>query len=397
MGKDFRKNWKKTTGKGHTPATEPNHLLSLSDGLSAVSGSIVGGSGITVVASGDSLVISVDTAAVDFADISGLIQGAGGISVYASGAFLVIDGSGVSGGGSSYDHTDIDENFEFRSDHRIHWSNSAANTTVLDVGLGRDAAGVIRVYDGAGGFGDFKTAQLEIGGAARFTTSAEPSVAVTDWKLWSDGAAGVPRWKNNAGQIFLAINSGNAGLGVTVAGLITADYTSVNAALTAGNTILNVIGDTVEGASPTINASGITIRLFNDSQINMNTNRFLWTQTANLSIRGDGTIRYAYAADTTLFDFDGNLGKVNANGLNLLNASSASGILTDGSQCKFSDCTLTGHLILLGTRNAFRNSEVSQDIIIPYAAINNMVSNTHYGGGLVDNGSGTVLSDLLSF
>lgn len=48
---------------------------------------------------------------------------------------------------SSVDLSDINEDVKIRSDHSINWSNSTANTTTLDLGIGRSARGYIYIGD----------------------------------------------------------------------------------------------------------------------------------------------------------------------------------------------------------------------------------------------------------
>ncbi len=222
MGQQYKENYKRATGRAPGAADSPDDLLRVEDGLASISGSIIGDGFTTVVANavGDLVISSSGDGAGTLAAISGDIVGAGGTTVVANGANELEIASAAA---SAYDHTDIDENFEFRSDHRIHFSNSAANTDTLDTGIGRDGVGVVKVTDGSSGFGSLNVAGVQIGGAARFTTSAEPSVASTDWKLWSDGSAGIPQWKNDAGVIRSAVgvtrahtntvSSGNVGSG----------------------------------------------------------------------------------------------------------------------------------------------------------------------------------------
>jgi hypothetical protein len=202
--------------------------------------------------------------------------------------------------------------------------------------------------------------------------------------------SGLIKWAVSTG-------SGGGGLGVTVGSGVSADYETVVAALASSETILSVIGDTTEPSNPQVSASGASISIFNNAEVDMGTNSFEWTQGANLNLTGNGRIKFAHSVDTTLFDFNGNAGKLAVNGIELRNESTAITTLTNGIAGRFDKCTVIGEAVLDGTRNAMADCDVSQNITAASGAVNTMFSNTHYGGSIVDNGSGTILADLLSY
>ena len=203
-----------------------------------------------------------------------------------------------------------------------------------------------------------------------------------------------------SGEIKWAVSTGGGGggVGVTVAGLpVSADFETVTAALAANETILNVIGDTTEPSDPQVGASGASIVMFNSSDVSMGVNNFEWTQGSNLEIRGNGKITFAHTVNTTLFDFNGEAGRLTVNGIELDNQSSAITTLTNGIRGRFDNCFIVGDAVFNGTRNSISDCEISLNVIVASGALDTMVSNCNYGGGLVDNGSGTIFADLLSF
>lgn len=192
------------------------------------------------------------------------------------------------------------------------------------------------------------------------------------------------------------------GLGVTVHGTPgSGDYQRIGDAVEAQQTIVNVIGDCTETSDAEFDRD-VTITLYNDVEVNLGAeSSFLWQDPANVTIQGNGRIRFGYTAGFgPVFDQNGFSGRLNVNGIEFVNDSiGASGELTsnDITGAKFTNCEVSGLLVLQGTRNAFRDGTVSANVVLPYNAVNPMVANTYIGGNIVDNASGTVLSDLISF
>jgi hypothetical protein len=201
--------------------------------------------------------------------------------------------------------------------------------------------------------------------------------------------AGTQKWQDPAVAV-----GGTGVLGVTVAEFIPADFPSIVAALAANNTILNVIGDVNEVATINVPSSGLSITIFNASDVNLGTQNFVWTDNSNLDIRGNGFVSYGYASPTEIFDHSGfNLGRVTVDGITLNNNSSAPATLTDGVDGRFSNCVFTGGVLLDGTRNQIDSSDITGDLEIAATSVNGKISSCQVDGSLTDNGTATVISD----
>ncbi len=88
MGQQYKENYKRATGRAPGAADSPDDLLRLEDGLTSISGSIIGAGLTTVVANavGDLVISSSGDGAGTLAAISGEIVGLLGTTVVANGA-----------------------------------------------------------------------------------------------------------------------------------------------------------------------------------------------------------------------------------------------------------------------------------------------------------------------
>jgi len=209
----------------------------------------------------------------------------------------------------------------------------------------------------------------------------------------------------NASQT-LQITSGRAkwqdvtdgGIGVTVAGLpVVADFETMVAAITAGNSILNIIGDTTEPSDVLVTTSGLTVRMFNDAEIDLQTNSVLWSAPGNMAMRGQGSLRYAIAGGTnTIFDLQSNVGIVTVDGLEIKNESTGGGLvtITNGTDGRFDKCIWTGDVRIAGERNLISAGDMTTTLVIESGSINTHISDTQIDGGFTDSGSGTLMADI---
>jgi hypothetical protein len=194
------------------------------------------------------------------------------------------------------------------------------------------------------------------------------------------------------------VAGGVGGIGVTVAGLpVSADFETMAAAISGNNTILNVIGDTTEPLDVLVTASGLTVRIFNDAEINLQTNSFLWSAPGNVAIRGQGSLRYAIAGGSnTVFDLQSNAGILTVDGLELKNESTGGGLvtITNGTDGRFDKCVWTGDVRIAGERNIISACNMTTTLIIESGSINTHISDTQIDGGFTDFGSGTLMGDI---
>ena len=201
--------------------------------------------------------------------------------------------------------------------------------------------------------------------------------------------SGRPKWQDVAA---------GGGIGVTVAGLpVQADFETMVAAITAGNSILNVIGDTTEPSDVLVTTSGLTVRMFNDAEIDLGANSFLWSTSGNMAMRGQGSLRYAIAGGTnTIFDLQSNVGRVVVDGLELKNESTGGGFVTisNGTDGRFDKCVWTGDVRLAGERNMISAADITTTLVIESGSIDNQISDIQLNGTLTDDGSGTLIADV---
>lgn len=196
------------------------------------------------------------------------------------------------------------------------------------------------------------------------------------------------------------IQAAGGGLGVTVAALprFQANFPTINAAISAGNSIINVIGDCEEQFNVSVPSSGLTLKIFADAQVDMTNNSFLWSSSAGLYLNGNGSMRHAASGiEVTLFDFSGNTGKLTVDGIEIVNdTATGSGVLTNGTRGHFSKCVFlgAGTVHLGGQRNTISSSDITGSIVIQSGSTNNHVSDCQLNVGFTDLGSGTILADI---
>lgn len=186
-------------------------------------------------------------------------------------------------------------------------------------------------------------------------------------------------------------------LGVTVAGSIPAQFTTVGAAAAAGNNIINVIGSTSEPSDISVDASGLNIKLYNSAEVDMNNNSFVWASNGDLALDGNGRISFNYSTNDTLFNVGAFSGKANVEGVRIANISSASGALVDGIESRFSDIVFEGDVILEGTRNKIVGCNVQGNFFAQLGSLLCKAAACQFDGTIVDFGSGTVISDTDSY
>ncbi len=208
--------------------------------------------------------------------------------------------------------------------------------------------------------------------------------------------SGLVIWSTTAG-------GGGGGLGVTVAdaAISPADFVDIGDALDAGETIIHVIGTCREGSQVSLQSSGVSITLYNGAQINLGDEfgKFSWNQDCNLSINGNGSIRWGNTADSIMFEFNSSNGRLNIDGIEFINevVPSFSGIITNGAGGRFTDCTFTGDVFINGSGNILNSCSMSSNLTVVSGAINNIISDTSVRGIFVDQGLGTIADNVPVF
>lgn len=188
---------------------------------------------------------------------------------------------------------------------------------------------------------------------------------------------------------------GGGGLGNTVAQDVPADYTSINAALNADATILNIIGYVYEGADVLIPISGgLSISIFNDSNLDMAEFSFVWQDNSTVSVGGPGQI--SHSGDNILFDPSGNFdSRLITKDIKINSYDGA--ILTSGNKFRFSDCAFNGDIYLDGIRNKLTSCDVVGDVYIMSNGSGIGIHNTDINGLIFDSGNSTIISDVVTY
>lgn len=214
---------------------------------------------------------------------------------------------------------------------------------------------------------------------------SHPGVGAVDRFLQTDSIS----------TLWSEVAAGGGGIGVTVAsGSAVADYESINNAVASGNTIINVIGDTIETADIDVGSSGLNIRVFNSAIIDMLDNKFLWSDGDNLQLVGNGKIVFLYTSDDTLFDVDGGTGSPKVNNMDFDNNSAASGYIMNSTGGRISDAIIGGDLLINGTRNIITSCDIGGNLALATSSDNNIVSSCQLDGLQWDLGSGNMLATI---
>lgn len=126
------------------------------------------------------------------------------------------------------------------------------------------------------------------------------STAIQTSQVWAyDGSEMVPSG--------ISVGAGGTSIGVTVGP--SESYTTIKAAIDAGETILHVLGNITETADISITAPGTTIYVYDGALINMDTYSFQLydAERKRLLIEGHGTVKFSPTSFKTLFDSSNHL------------------------------------------------------------------------------------------
>jgi hypothetical protein len=175
---------------------------------------------------------------------------------------------------------------------------------------------------------------------------------------------------------------------VTVASGVSADYTSVSAALVGGAKVMSIIGDTFETA--TLAASDAVIISLEDNVLwDLGEEDFTGTNT--IDINGNGRVRYSR---TVFGEFPFAL-PVNIDGLEIINASTVFAAMIDGAaNSKVSNCNFVGDAVVSGSGTQLTATQISGDLIILTTASGCNIQQVNMGGVVIDSGNNTVLSNV---
>lgn len=197
--------------------------------------------------------------------------------------------------------------------------------------------------------------------------------------------------------VLLGGSSGSSSSSSVGGGLITVGssgiYPTINAAIEASHNVIFVNSATIETNDITIPSSGLYMTILPHGSVNMS-NYVFSTDNAKLNINGNGTISYNYSSIKTLFDGNDN-SRLNIDGIQINNNSSATSYITDINDAKFSNLDIAGNININGNRNIFSSCKLSNGNITINNGINNTILNSCVFDGIliIDSGNGTIISD----
>lgn len=184
------------------------------------------------------------------------------------------------------------------------------------------------------------------------------------------------------------------GLGATVAAS-GADYSTVSAAVSGQQTIINVIGSVTENSNIHTGSSGLNIFLYNGATVAMGTNSFSVDSGERLFVIGDGTITYSGAQLGALFNGSGIL---YVEGVTINNTNNAAVCLTNMDYARFDSVRFDGDVRICGDFNIYsdclyRNGTVLFASTANKSAVHGAVTENVL---IVDSGTNSIVSDILS-
>ena len=131
------------------------------------------------------------------------------------------------------------------------------------------------------------------------------TIAAEDLIEFVDDPSGTPASKKGTIQGILDLVAGSPSIYDATAGATGADYTTVNAAVTAGKRTILVIDDTTEDADIAVPATGLEIYIKPDVTLDLAAYQITFAQAANLLIKGLGdgsTLKYTHTSSAKAID-----------------------------------------------------------------------------------------------
>jgi len=181
--------------------------------------------------------------------------------------------------------------------------------------------------------------------------------------------------KGNSGGTALEFGTINTFYEAT-AGASGADFTTVSAAFTAGNSRVLVIDDTNETSDITIPATGGWIHILGGTTLDINDNQFQWGGVTTLTVEGNGILQTSPSvANTTIFNTTFSNTQVYLNGITIDNNATASGCHLGNKEFRINQIEMQ----LPNQSNGGINTSNPEML----------VSNVHFVGG------GTTCSDVI--
>lgn len=184
------------------------------------------------------------------------------------------------------------------------------------------------------------------------------------------------------------------GLGATVASS-GADYTSVGAAISGQQTIINVVGNVYEQANINLGSSGLNLFLYNGATVAMGTNSFSVDTGERLFVIGDGNITYSGAQLGALFNGSGLL---YVEGIGINNTNNNAACLTNMDYARFDSVRFDGDVRICGDFNIYSDCIYRYGTVLFATSAN---KSAVHGAVLenvliVDSGTNSVVSDILN-
>jgi hypothetical protein len=165
------------------------------------------------------------------------------------------------------------------------------------------------------------------------------------------------------------------------------DYNTVGEAVDAGATRVNVIGDAFE-VSGVFSPDTLIIELQNSAIWDLADNTI---GSANkIDVRGNGSIRYAQ----TVTDAPAFSSSVNLDGIDIINASTATCPLVAAVGYDVASCDFTGDCVIAGSGGLMNSFCITGDLIVTASASGCNVQHVNMTGTPVDSGVNTVLSNV---
>lgn len=136
----------------------------------------------------------------------------------------------------------------------------------------------------------------------------------------------------------------------TTVGATGAVYTTLKAAIDAGYTRILVVDDTTEAADIAVPSDGLYIHIVRGATIAMGAYGFTYSATANVTIKGNGTLQWAYTSAKRVFsNASYATAIVEVDGITLDNNSSSSATYLASEIQRISNCTVyCGDLVAAG-------------------------------------------------
>lgn len=187
------------------------------------------------------------------------------------------------------------------------------------------------------------------------------------------------RWLNSAAGIIGALVG---------SGVANTNYLSMGSAILAGETILNVIGPTLETSDISIPQSGLSVVLFNGARVDLNDSRLTGTDRP-VSIIGNGTIRYRRVDQQALCE-----SRLILQGIGIENDSAVFPPLSSADKSKITHCNFTGDCVVSASGTQVHGCNIAGLMVVDESANGVDLSDLQVNGLPIDSGVATTMSNV---